>query len=68
MKRAVHCWHLEDDGTTCDTELVVKEGEYACPLGHRLRQWTDLSQWARDHIEVMQPAPAMHRRFFGDIG
>lgn len=68
MRPPAHCWHRTADGDVCDAELRVIDGkagrEHACPAGHRLRQWNDLSPHVRRHIELAQAEPMMHARFF----
>lgn len=62
MTRTPTCW-IGD----CDATLEVVDGSWQCPEGHRLRRYEDLNPWVRDHIEVMQPDPTMHARYFGDL-
>lgn len=61
----------EDGDDICEAELVVVDGEYACPEGHRLARWSDLTQWTRDHIAFTENSPASLRDIFepkGDRG
>lgn len=63
MTRTLTCWVGE-----CDAELEVVDGAWQCPQGHRLRRYEDLNPWVRDHIELMQPNPAMWNRYFDPKG
>lgn len=64
MRRSAYCWHGTADGDVCDAELGIVAGEYACPAGHQLRQWSDLSPHVQQRIELAQAEPMMHARFF----
>lgn len=54
------CWHHagRDRFDACGADLTWTGDRWACPRGHRLRQWGDLPETTRGRVRAGDPETA----------